>query len=215
MTDQLQTAGQPAADQPPDAGSADRRRGPALVGALAGAAVIVVLVAVFVGIQVTGDDTTPAAAPAASAPAAEPTPAAPSEPAAQDSAQPAPIDTPAALSKRPAVSAGGAKKLTKLKVTPLVEGKGPKVRRGQTITANYVLAGYADGKVIQATWDMGRPAPLTVGQLIPGFDRGITGVRVGSRVQMDIPADLAYGDAPAGGAPAGDLRFVVDVLAAQ
>jgi peptidylprolyl isomerase len=41
------------------------------------------------------------------------------------------------------------------------------------------------------------------------------GVTVGSRVQLDIPADLAYGASPQPGQPAGPLRFVVDVLAAQ
>jgi peptidylprolyl isomerase len=38
---------------------------------------------------------------------------------------------------------------------------------------------------------------------------------VGSRVQLDIPAGLAYGDNPGGGRPAGALRFVVDVLSAS
>jgi peptidylprolyl isomerase len=38
---------------------------------------------------------------------------------------------------------------------------------------------------------------------------------VGSRVRLDIPADLAYGDDPSGGQPAGTLRFVVDVLSAS
>jgi peptidylprolyl isomerase len=218
MTEQLQSPERPAADEPTGAESDAnaRRRGQAVVGALAGVAVILVLVAVFVGVKVGGDDParTSAAAPAPTAPAAEPT-AQPSEPAAQEPSRPAPVNTPAALRNRPAVAAGGAQKLAKLKVTPLVKGTGPTVRTGQTITANYVLATYADGKVIQATWDMGQSVPLTVGQLIPGFDQGITGVPVGSRVQMDIPSKLAYGDQPANGAPAGDLRFIVDVLAAQ
>jgi peptidylprolyl isomerase len=170
-------------------------------------------VAVFVGIRIAGDDDQ--AAPAAAGPAAS-APAAPTEqPSAPDPQQPAAVKTPAALSKRPEVTPGGSARLTKLKVTPLVQGTGPKVRKGQTILANYVLAGYADGKVIQATWDQGKPAPLQVGQLIPGFDQGITGVRVGSRVQMDVPSKLAYGDSAANGAPTGDLRFIVDVLAAQ
>jgi peptidylprolyl isomerase len=40
-------------------------------------------------------------------------------------------------------------------------------------------------------------------------------VKVGSRVQLDIPSALAYGDNPSGGQPAGPLRFIVDVLALQ
>jgi peptidylprolyl isomerase len=38
---------------------------------------------------------------------------------------------------------------------------------------------------------------------------------VGSRVQIDIPAAMAYGEKATGGAPSGDLRFVVDILQAS
>ena len=219
MTDQLHTADRPA-DQPTSAEIAAkaRRRGQALAGALAGVAVVLVLVAVFVGIKVADKDkpTTPAAAPAASAPAQQPEPqATTAPPAAQDPAQPAPVNTPAALSKRPAVTAGGSKKLTALKVTSLVKGTGPKVTATQTITVNYVLASYPDGKVIEASWDQGQSVPLPLNGVIPGFAQGLTGVPVGSRVQLDIPAKLAYGDNPTGGQPGGDLRFIVDILAAQ
>jgi peptidylprolyl isomerase len=226
MSDQLQAAERPPADQPTSAEAAAnaRRRGQALAGALAGVAVIVVLVAVFVGIKVSGDDK-PAAAPAPAASAAQPQPAdtapsqpadtAPSQPAAAAPQQPQPADLPPGLSQRPVVKAGGTKRLTKLTVTTLVKGSGAPVKNGQTITANYVLAGYADGKVIEASWDTGQPVQLQIGQLIPGFDQGVIGVPVGSRVQLDIPAKLAYGDKPTSGQPSGDLRFVVDVLAAQ
>ena len=40
-------------------------------------------------------------------------------------------------------------------------------------------------------------------------------MKIGSRVQLDIPAELGYGENPEGGRPGGPLRFVVDVLAAQ
>jgi peptidylprolyl isomerase len=40
-------------------------------------------------------------------------------------------------------------------------------------------------------------------------------VNIGSRVQLDIPAELGYGEKPEGGRPGGPLRFVVDILAAQ
>ncbi len=56
--------------------------------------------------------------------------------------------------------------------------------------------------------------PIGTGNLIKGWDEGLIGVPVGSRVQLDIPADMAYGEKPTGGRPAGDLRFVVDVLQA-
>jgi peptidylprolyl isomerase len=192
-----------------------KRRGQALTGALAGVAVIAVLVAVFVGIQISDDDdkTPSAAAPAASAPA----------PAASDpAAQPAPSEqapqtaVDPALQQKPKVEAGKGD-VAKLKVTPIIVGKGPKVTAGQTIQANYVGVTYQDGKEFDSSWKSGQPAvfPVGVGQLIAGWDQGLVGVPVGSRVQLDIPADLGYGENPTGGQPAGDLRFVVDILAAQ
>jgi peptidylprolyl isomerase len=91
------------------------------------------------------------------------------------------------------------------------------VQKGQTITTNYVGVFFKDGKEFDSSWNAGQPAsfPIGVGQVIPGWDQGLVGVTVGSRVQLDIPAELAYGTKPAGGRPAGPLRFVVDVLAAQ
>ena len=156
--------------------------------------------------------------PARPATAAAPSQAPATEAPPQDTRQPQAVQTPPALAKRPAVRPGGSRKLTKLKVTSLVKGTGPKVRAGQQITVNYVLASYKTGEVLQASWDNGRPLePFQIGSgaVIKGFDQGLVGVPVGSRVQLDIPANLAYGDPAPEGRPSGDLRFIVDVLAAQ
>ncbi|WP_305784519.1 FKBP-type peptidyl-prolyl cis-trans isomerase [Symbioplanes lichenis] len=199
--------------------TAGKRRSQALLGALAGVAVIVVLVAVFVGVQLSDDDSTSTAAPAPAAPsAAAPSPEASAEPvppAGDPSAPTGEIDP--ALQQKPDVKAGGTKRLTELVVTPIIEGKGPKVTAGQTIQANYIGVTYADGKQFDSSWDRGQPAvfPVGAGQLIQGWDQGLVGVPVGSRVQLDIPAELGYGENPTGGQPGGDLRFVVDILAAQ
>ncbi len=121
-----------------------------------------------------------------------------------------------ALKTKPAVSAGTGD-LTALKVTTLIPGKGPAVQIDQHITVQYVGVTYKDGKEFDASWDHGQPFDFTVGQgkVIKGWDQGLVGVKVGSRVQLDIPADLAYGDNPGNGAPGGPLRFVVDVLSAK
>jgi peptidylprolyl isomerase len=194
-------------------------RGQALTGALAGVAVLAVLVAVYIGIQVSdGDDK--AAAPAAASAPADPAAPAPTEPAPapSDPAQPPAAQTPLdpALQQPPVVKAGKGK-VTELKVTEIIAGKGPKLQAGQTIQANYVGVTYADGKEFDSSWKTGQPAqfPVGAGQLIEGWDKGLVGVAVGSRVQLDIPAAMAYGDPAPEGRPSGDLRFVVDVLAAQ
>ena len=196
------------------------RRGQALTGAFAGVAVIAVLVAVYIGIQVSdGDDTRPAAQPAASAPA-DPAAAAPTEPAPapSDAAQPPAAQVPLdpKLQKPPVVKAGTGK-VSELKITEIIAGKGPKLQAGQTIQANYVGVTYKDGKEFDSSWKSGQPAqfPVGAGQLIEGWDKGLVGVAVGSRVQLDIPAKMAYGDPAPAGRPGGDLRFIIDVLAAQ
>lgn len=221
MSDQVRTTEQ-AAYQPTAAETAanGRRRGQAIAGALAGVAVIAVLVAVFVGIQLSDGDETPAAsAPAASAPAADPQAdpqqADPSAPAAADPPQ-AQTQLDPALQAPPKVTAGKGK-VTELKVTPIIKGTGPAVKAGQQLTVNYVGVFYKDAKEFDSSWTSGQPAqfPVGVGQLIKGWDEGLIGVPVGSRVQLDVPADKAYGEQTTGGRPAGDLRFVIDVLQAQ
>lgn len=185
-----------------------KRRRQAWAGGLAGVAVVAVLITVFVTIGRNSDDKdqvagTPSAS--ATAPGAE-TPGAPQLPAGADPA----------LGSKPTVTAGKGE-LKKLVVTPLIKGTGPAVQKGQTITTNYVGVFYADGKEFDSSWSRNEPAsfPIGVGRVIPGWDQGLVGVTVGSRVQLDIPTELAYGKNPPGGRPAGPLRFVVDVLAAQ
>jgi peptidylprolyl isomerase len=118
------------------------------------------------------------------------------------------------LGIRPEVTAGEGT-LSELKVTTLVEGTGAPIEAGQTLTVNYVGAYYATGEVFEASWDGGTPPsfPIGVGSVIPGWDQGLVGVPIGSRVQLDIPAALAYEGVP--DRPQGDLRFVVDLLDAS
>jgi FKBP-type peptidyl-prolyl cis-trans isomerase len=127
---------------------------------------------------------------------------------------PLPAGADPALATKPTVTAGSGQ-LTKLAVTTLVEGTGPAARSGQSITVNYVGVSYATGAEFDASWRRSQPFSfqLGTGNVIKGWDQGLVGVKVGSRVQLDIPSDLAYGDNPGGGRPGGPLRFVVDVLA--
>ena len=183
-----------------------KRRRQSLLGALAGVAVVAVLIGVFVAVNSGDDDKKQAAGtPSASAPAA-----------AAPGTQQLPEGMDPALATKPTVGPGQGE-LKKLTVTTLVKGKGPAVKAGQQITTNYVGVFYKDGKQFDASWDNGQPAtfPIGVGQVIKGWDQGLVGVPVGSRVQLDIPGELAYGNESVGGRPGGPLRFVVDVLAAQ
>ena len=211
MSEKIKTAVRPAGGTSSALSAADRqRRTQALIGAGAGVVVVLALVAVLVGVRLSGGGTSEKTAAASTPTAAATTPPAAQPSAAAPTPAPAAVRTPAALSKRPAVK-GGTGTLTALKVTYLVKGTGPKVRAGQTVTANYVLASYRTGKVLDTSWDSGQPFSYQAGagNVIKGWDQGLLGVPVGSRVRLDVPAAMAYGPQQ------GDLRFVVDVLAAS
>lgn len=194
-----------------------RRRQQAMIGAFAGVAVVV---AAMVGIAVAGDSgddaSAPAAQPAPAATTAAPAPEQTTQAQAGSGFPQLPAGADPALASKPTTHAGTGT-LTKLTVTPLVKGKGAAARVGQSVTVNYVGVRYETGEEFDASWKRSEPYTfqLGAGQLIPGFEQGLVGVTVGSRVQVDIPANLAYGENPSNGAPAGPLRFIVDVLAAQ
>jgi peptidylprolyl isomerase len=191
--------------------AAARRRRQTRIAAWVGGVTLVLILAVFLGLRVF--DGSPSASASASG--------SPSSGAAEPGAcgaefPPVPAGADQALCTKPTVTAGtGA--LTELKVTPVIEGTGAAAAAGQSVTVNYVGVTYATGVQFDASWDKGQPFTFTLGQggVIPGWDQGLAGVKVGSRVQLDIPSNLAYGDNPEGGQPAGALRFVVDLLAAS
>jgi peptidylprolyl isomerase len=127
---------------------------------------------------------------------------------------PEPPSTAAQLAVRPVLTKGEGD-LTELKVTTLVQGYGEPVKKGDTVLIQYAGIFYKTGEEFDSSWSRGGQAiPLQIqdGAVIPGFVQGLIGVKTGSRVQLDIPSNLAYGDSPQQGQPAGPLRFVVDVM---
>lgn len=107
----------------------------------------------------------------------------------------------------------------KLVVQPLIEGDGAIVEAGQTIAVKY--SGWlTDGTQFDSTWDeSGNSEPVLfqigTGQVITGWDEGLVGQKIGSRVLLVIPADMAYGEYGSGSVPADStLIFVVDILEA-
>lgn len=104
---------------------------------------------------------------------------------------------------------------TVMQVSDLIKGTGPAVKVCDSLTMQYVLADYATHKVLQSSWSSG-PFTFTIGeqQVIPGWDEGILGMKVGGRREMVIPPALAYGAAGQPGSIAKNdtLIFVVDLL---
>ena len=98
----------------------------------------------------------------------------------------------------------------------IVKGKGPAAQNGDTVTMHYVGISFSTGEQFDASWDRGVPLDpfqLGTGAVIPGWDRGILGMRVGGRRKLVIPPELAYGAQGSGPiGPNETLIFVVDLL---
>ena len=104
---------------------------------------------------------------------------------------------------------------TTLVINDLVEGEGPAAANGDTVLVHYVGVRSEDGVEFDNSYDRGSPFPVTLGtgSVIAGWDQGLVGVKAGGQRQLDIPADLAYGDADRGTIRPGDaLTFVIDVV---
>jgi peptidylprolyl isomerase len=105
---------------------------------------------------------------------------------------------------------------TELVVEDLVVGDGEEARPGDTLTVHYVGLGWSTQEEFDASWDRSQPLVLTLGEgrVIPGWERGLEGMRVGGRRAMTIPPDLAYGDRGVENRipPGETLIFVVDLL---
>ncbi len=101
----------------------------------------------------------------------------------------------------------------------LVVGDGAEALAGAKVTVHYVGVAFRSGEEFDASWNRGRPFEFKLGkgQVIPGWDQGVQGMRVGGRRKLTIPSAMAYGARGAGGViePHEPLVFVVDLLAVE
>ena len=104
-----------------------------------------------------------------------------------------------------------------LGIDDLVVGESDEAAAGKTVTVHYVGVAFRSGEEFDASWDRGKPFEFKLGkaQVIPGWDAGVQGMRVGGRRRLTIPSAMAYGARGAGGViePHEPLVFVVDLLA--
>ena len=103
-----------------------------------------------------------------------------------------------------------------LGIDDLVEGEGEAATKGSKVSVHYVGVAFSTGDEFDASWNRGEPFEfkLGAGQVIPGWDAGVEGMKVGGRRQLTIPSAMAYGARGAGGVikPHEPLVFVVDLL---
>jgi peptidylprolyl isomerase len=104
-----------------------------------------------------------------------------------------------------------------LGIDDLAVGDGDEATAGKKVTVHYVGVSFLTGEQFDASWDRGQPFEFKLGkgQVIPGWDQGVAGMKVGGRRRLTIPSAMAYGARGAGGVikPHEPLIFVVDLLA--
>lgn len=107
---------------------------------------------------------------------------------------------------------------TELATTDIIEGGGIVAAAGDFVVMQYVGRCASTGREFDSSWDRGQPFTFTLGtgSVIQGWEEGVAGMSVGSRRELVIPADLAYGDQGSGSGsigPGEPLVFVVDLQA--
>jgi peptidylprolyl isomerase len=126
-------------------------------------------------------------------------------------------ESPGATEKtKPTVTVPKGAPPKKLEVKDLEEGTGAEAKAGDEVTVEYVGVNYKSGKEFDASWDRGEPFvfQLGAGMVIPGWDQGVEGMKVGGRRELIIPPELAYGPEgqPPSIGPNETLIFVIDLL---
>jgi peptidylprolyl isomerase len=141
------------------------------------------------------------------------------QPASTPTSTPTPPAAAAPALTKPKVKVPAGKPPKRLVIRDLRVGTGLPVQSGQTVRVQYVGVNYANGKQFDASWDGNGPInfPIGVGQVIPGWDKGLLGMRPGGRRELIIPPALGYG--PQGRPPVikpnETLLFVIDLISAQ
>ncbi|KKW46105.1 MAG: Peptidyl-prolyl cis-trans isomerase [Parcubacteria group bacterium GW2011_GWB1_56_8] len=104
--------------------------------------------------------------------------------------------------------------MEQFKKEDVVVGQGQEAKSGDTLAVHYAGT-LADGTKFDSSYDHGEPIEfkLGAGDVIPGWDLGLLGVRVGGKRNLVIPPELAYGDRSAGPIPPNStLYFTVELV---
>ncbi|GGT45475.1 FKBP-type peptidyl-prolyl cis-trans isomerase [Streptomyces purpureus] len=119
--------------------------------------------------------------------------------------------------EKPTLAKGEGDPPKELKVNVISEGDGAVTKKGDAVQVNYYGQAWDSDKPFDNSFDRKQPFDLTLGagQVIKGWDQGLEGQKVGSRVEIGIPPELGYGAQGQGDIkPNATLVFVVDILKA-
>ena len=119
------------------------------------------------------------------------------------------------VSSKPEIPKPSGEPPTELVSHDIVEGKGREAKKGDDLAVHYVGVLFETGQQFDASWDGGEPFAFTLGEgsVIPGWDEGVEGMKVGGRRMLTVPPDMAYGETGQGSIPPdATLVFVIDLL---
>jgi len=118
-------------------------------------------------------------------------------------------------SQKPEIAVPAGDPPADLVIEDLAVGDGPEAVAGVQVNVDYVGVSWSTGAEFDASWNRGDVFAFALGggMVIPGWDQGVAGMKVGGRRQLTIPPGMAYGAAGAGGVigPNETLIFVVDL----
>src|SRR6185503_2250371 len=102
---------------------------------------------------------------------------------------------------------------TEITVTEITVGTGATAAIGDVVSVHYVLT--VNGTKLDSSYDRGtplQPFQIGAGAVIPGFERGVLGMRVGGKRHVVVPPALGYGSQPNGPIPANsNLDFDIEL----
>jgi FKBP-type peptidyl-prolyl cis-trans isomerase len=93
-------------------------------------------------------------------------------------------------------------------------GTGATAAVGDVATVHYILS-LTNGNVLESSYALGTPLTFQIGagRLIPGFEQGVLGMRVGGKRRVTIPPSLAYGSSGSGSIPPNaTIRFEIELV---
>ncbi|CAA9435556.1 MAG: hypothetical protein AVDCRST_MAG66-3557, partial [uncultured Pseudonocardia sp.] len=152
-------------------------------------------------------------APSSAAPSSAAPPSAAPAPAGEPGGVPGLSGDPTDLTAPTQAGPGTGEAPTELLTSDVVVGSGTPATPTDTVAVRYTGTTWADGELFDSSWRSGdAPVEFPLDGVIPGFAQGIEGMAPGGRRVIVMPATLAYGENPSGGAPGGPLVFVVDLV---
>lgn len=101
---------------------------------------------------------------------------------------------------------------TELVIEDIVVGDGAEAEASSVVDVHYLGVDFESGEEFDSSWSRGESIQFPLSQLIPGWQQGIPGMRVGGRRKLIVPPALAYGVAPGHPLAKSTLIFIIDLM---